>query len=185
MNSQGHRYSSVVIGLHWLSLLLMVLVYLSMESRTLFERGSESRDLVKALHYSLALTLLLLTGFRILARLLDKAPAIVPGPTMLAQRLVGLGHLLIYGWMLGMTVLGYLVLSLEGHDFQFWGLSVPLLTGEDSDLAHQLEDLHKLGATLGYYLIGGHALMALWHHYGRKDNTLYRMLPLGRFKTRD
>ncbi|MFC4654975.1 MULTISPECIES: cytochrome b [Rheinheimera] len=183
MSSQSTKYSSVIIGLHWLSLILMVLVYLSMESRSLFERGSDARDLVKALHYSLALTLLLLTGFRVLARLLDKAPPIVPSPTMLAQRLTGLGHLLIYGWMLGMILLGYLVLSLEGHDFQFWGLSVPLLTGEDSELAHQLEDVHKLGATLGYYLIGGHALMALWHHYGRKDNTLYRMLPLAKFKS--
>ncbi|WP_337879698.1 cytochrome b [Rheinheimera sp.] len=185
MSSQSIRYSTVVIGLHWLSLLLMVLVYLSMESRTLFERGSEPRDLVKALHYSLALTLLLLTGFRILARLLDKAPPIVPGPTPLAQRLTGLGHLLIYCWMLGMILLGYLVLSFEGHSFTFWGLPVPLLTGDDKPLAEQLEDLHKLGATLGYYLIGGHALMALWHHYGRKDNTLYRMLPLGKFKTGD
>jgi cytochrome b561 len=30
---------------------------------------------------------------------------------------------------------------------------------------------------VGYYLIGLHALAALFHHYVVRDNTLARMLP--------
>jgi len=31
--------------------------------------------------------------------------------------------------------------------------------------------------TTGYFLIGLHAVAALYHHYIKRDNTLTRMLP--------
>ncbi|WP_407434844.1 cytochrome b [Lelliottia sp.] len=37
---------------------------------------------------------------------------------------------------------------------------------------------HELIANAGYFLIGFHALAALFHHYIERDNTLERMLPL-------
>jgi cytochrome b561 len=36
-------------------------------------------------------------------------------------------------------------------------------------------EVHELGGNLGYVLIGGHAAVALFHHYWIKDNTLRRM----------
>jgi len=44
-------------------------------------------------------------------------------------------------------------------------------------LAGQVQDVHELIATIGYYLIGVHAAAALVHHYLFKDNTLTRILP--------
>jgi hypothetical protein len=35
----------------------------------------------------------------------------------------------------------------------------------------------KTGGTIGYFLIGMHAAVALFHHYVIQDNTLTRMLP--------
>jgi len=32
-------------------------------------------------------------------------------------------------------------------------------------------------ATVGYYLVGLHAVAALFHHYFIKDDTLKRMMP--------
>ena len=52
-----------------------------------------------------------------------------------------------------------------------------MLIGPDKALADSIEDLHKTIGELGYYLIGLHALAALFHHYFVKDNTLLRMLP--------
>jgi cytochrome b561 len=37
--------------------------------------------------------------------------------------------------------------------------------------------LHELAGTAGYWLIGLHAVAALFHHYVSRDNTLTRMLP--------
>jgi cytochrome b561 len=34
-----------------------------------------------------------------------------------------------------------------------------------------------LGGTIGYWLIGLHALAGIAHHYYYRDNTLLRMMP--------
>ena len=46
------------------------------------------------------------------------------------------------------------------------------LIGQDKDLAERLEDLHKTIGEAGYWLIGLHALAAVFHHYVLKDGTL-------------
>jgi cytochrome b561 len=40
-----------------------------------------------------------------------------------------------------------------------------------------LIDWHETLAPLGYWLIGLHAVAALFHHYFLKDDTLRRMMP--------
>jgi cytochrome b561 len=42
-------------------------------------------------------------------------------------------------------------------------------------LASQIKEVHGFVGTLGYFLIGGHAAAALYHHYIQRDNTLLRM----------
>ena len=59
----------------------------------------------------------------------------------------------------------------------FYGFDLPPLTLKDVDTAKQIKGWHELGGTLGYWLIGLHALAGLFHHYVMKDNTLLRMLP--------
>ena len=51
------------------------------------------------------------------------------------------------------------------------------LTAKDPDFAKQIKSWHELGGTIGYWLIGLHAVAGLAHHYLIKDNTLLRMLP--------
>lgn len=50
---------------------------------------------------------------------------------------------------------------------------------ENKALGKELKEIHEVVGTLGYYLIGLHALAALYHHYVKRDNTLVRMLPGG------
>ena len=47
----------------------------------------------------------------------------------------------------------------------------------DKELAREVKGWHEWFASLGYWLIGLHAVAGLYHHYVRKDNTLVRMLP--------
>lgn len=51
------------------------------------------------------------------------------------------------------------------------------LIGENKGLAKQIKEVHELVGTTGYFLIGLHAVAALYHHYVKHDNTLTRMLP--------
>jgi len=79
-----------------------------------------------------------------------------------------------------MPIGGMLTLSFEGEAIPFFGLFKigPLLTPNE-DYAKAVEELHQLGGTIGYFLIGLHAVAGLYHHYIRRDNTLKRMLPGG------
>ncbi|WP_455726576.1 cytochrome b, partial [Burkholderia stabilis] len=86
-------------------------------------------------------------------------------------------HYALYSFMLAMPLLGWLTLSAAGKPIVLFGLPVPSLIGTDVALSRQLKDVHEALATLGYVLIGLHAMAALLHHYVMRDNTLVRMLP--------
>lgn len=179
--SSAKRYSGISIALHWLMLLLIVAGYIFILIRTEFPRGSEPRALVKMLHFSIGLTIFALVWVRIAARMAGgPAPAITPAPNPLQHKTGKLAHLALYGLMIGMPIGGMLILGFEGDAIPFFGLAefrLPL--SENEDLAKQIEGLHELGGTVGYFLIGLHAVAGLYHHYIRRDDTLKRMLPGG------
>jgi cytochrome b561 len=82
--------------------------------------------------------------------------------------------------MIVMPLLGWMILSGEGKPVPFFGMQLPALITENKELARQLEEIHELGGNIGYALVGLHAAAALVHHYFNHDNTLIRMLPIGR-----
>ncbi len=86
-------------------------------------------------------------------------------------------HYALYGLMLGLPLIGWLVLSLGGKPIPFFGLELPALVTENKGLSKQVKEIHETIGTIGYYLIGLHAFAALFHHYVFRDNTLRRMLP--------
>jgi cytochrome b561 len=51
------------------------------------------------------------------------------------------------------------------------------LIAENKELGKQIKELHETFATVGYFLIGLHAIVGLYHHYIVRDNTLRRILP--------
>ena len=172
------RYGTLSIALHWLMFLLMVAVYATIELRELFPKGSDPREAMKALHFMLGLCVLLFVVLRIYAKVTSPTPLIVPGVSPGQELAAKLGHLALYGLMIIMPVLGWLVLSAAAKPIPFFGLEMPPLIAENKDLAKSLKEIHETIGVLGYYLIAIHVLAALYHHHIRKDNTLTRMLPL-------
>lgn len=171
------RYGSLTIGLHWLMLLLFVAVYGTIELRELFEKGSDPREALKTWHFMLGMLVFVLVWLRLTARLSGPTPAIQPEPPNLQQLSAKLLHLALYVLMIGMPLTGWLLLSAAGKPIPFFGLELPALIGENKDFGKQLKELHEFFGTVGYYLIGLHAVAALYHHYIVRDNTLTRMLP--------
>ncbi|MGV8805011.1 MAG: cytochrome b [Polaromonas sp.] len=168
------KYSFARIALHWLMLLLLVAVYASMEFRDLYPKGSEARELLKTWHYMLGLSVLAWVALRLLARWLQPGPPPEPGPPW-QMALARAMHLGLYGFMVAMPLLGWLTLSAAGKPVPFFGLELPALLAANKDLSHQLKEVHEALATAGYFLVGLHALGALFHHYVVKDDTLRRM----------
>lgn len=169
------RYHITSIALHWLMLALFVAVYASINLRELFDKGTPLREGLKSLHFMFGMLMLVLVLVRIAFRAKYPAPATQPAPPAGQAKLAKLGHLALYGLMIGMPLAGWLLLSAAGKPIPFFGLDLPALIGPNKALAGQIKEVHELIGTLGYFLIGGHAAAALFHHYIKRDNTLLLM----------
>ncbi|APW38160.1 cytochrome B [Rhodoferax koreense] len=170
------RYSRLSISLHWLMLLLIAAVYACMEFKGIFPRGSAGREGIQTWHFMLGLAVLALALVRIVVAVVSRTPPIVPQPPKWQSRTALLMKLALYAFMVATPVLGWLVLSAKGVSIPFFGLQLPALIGADKATASGIKEIHETLATIGYFLIGGHAAAALFHHYVVRDNTLLRML---------
>jgi len=173
------RYASALVFLHWLTVVLVVAAYLSIELRELFARGSGAREALKTLHFLLGLSVLALVVVRVGIRAFaGPAPPIAPAPDAWMQRASVLVQAALYALLIGAPLLGWALLGAEGGSLPFlFGAELPPLVPRNEGLAEALEDLHEMAGQLGYGLIGLHAAAALFHHYVRHDSTLERMLP--------
>lgn len=171
------RYGTLSITLHWLMLILLIAVYATIELRELYPKGSDPREALKAWHFMLGLSVLLLVSIRVYARLTFIEPKITPAPNPLQNFAAKIVHLALYGLMIGMPILGWSLLSAAGKPVPFFGLELPPLIAENKALAKTLKELHQTIGLVGYYLIGLHAAAALFHHHIIKDDTLSRILP--------
>jgi len=175
--TQSEKYNKWSIALHWLMLLLIAAVYLCIELRELYPKGSDMREGLKQWHFMLGFSVLILVMLRLVGRFLWPAPVITPTPPKWQQMGAKLAHLLLYFLMLAMPILGWLILSYAGKDLMFFGAALPALVEPDKNMAGNIKEIHEWIGVAGYWLIGIHALAAVFHHHVMKDDTLKRMLP--------
>lgn len=171
------RYGWLSITLHWLMLAVIVGVYGCILLSDSFPKGSNARTELKTLHYMLGLSVFSLVWLRLIVRWSGPTPMIVP-PLSTWQKNASHGlHIGLYGLMVVMPLVGWLILSAAGKPIPFFGLQLPPLISPNEQWVDLLKEVHEIGATVGYFLIGLHATAALYHHYALRDNTLSRMLP--------
>ena len=173
------RFSSLSIALHWVMVLLISAVYAVILLRENYLKGSDMREGLKTWHFMLGLTVLSLVIIRLIVRFSSRKPPITPAPPAWQALLAKTTHFALYAFMLVMPIAGWVILSASGKPIPFFGLELPALVGQSKALAGQVKELHETVGTIGYFLIGLHALAALFHHYIVKDDTLRRMLPGG------
>ena len=172
------RYSTASVILHWMMLLLIVGIYTAIEFREFYPKGSEPREALKLWHFMLGLSVLGLVWIRIAARLIWVAPNTFSAEPKWRQAAANATHFALYIFMISMPIAGWLILSAEGKNIPFFGFELPALVGKDVQLAERIEEVHELGGTLGYWIIGIHAAASLFHHYILKDRVFARMMPL-------
>lgn len=171
------RFSALSIALHWVTLLLITAVYAVILLRENYPKGSDIREGLKTWHFMLGLTILALVVIRLIVRLNRRSPPITPEPPAWQALLAKATHFALYAFMLAMPIAGWVILSASGKAIPFFGLELPALVSQNKALAGQVKEVHETLGTIGYFLIGLHALAALYHHYVVKDDTLRRMLP--------
>jgi cytochrome b561 len=173
-----NRYATVSVWLHWLMVLTFIGVYSTIELRVIFPRGSEERELIKTAHFLLGLSVFVVVWLRILARVVTETPS-RENYGKFQIYLSKFVFFALYALMIVMPLLGWSIVSAEGHIINIMGLELPSLLDTNKDLAHDIEEIHETLGKVGYGLIALHAIAALGHHYIKKDDTLKRML---RFK---
>ena len=174
---QHRRYSTVSSALHWMKLLMIVGVYAAIELREAFPKGSDPREAMKMWHFMLGLSVLALVWLRIAARLIWPAPKPDPQASAWRHLVARSTHLALYALMIGMPLAGWAILSAEGEVIPFFGMELPALIGANEALAEQVEEIHEIGGTIGYWLIGLHAAASLYHQLILRDRLVNRMLP--------
>lgn len=174
------KFARAQIALHWLTFLLVVTAYATIELRGFAQRGSWQGYAMIITHFSAGATILVLMLARLFLRTRHRTPPITPAPPRWQTGLAHLTHTLLYTLFITLPILGLTSRYLKGREWWLFGISMPVAPEPDFDMADMLIGWHETLAPLGYWLIGLHAAAALFHHYLLKDNTLLRMMPVRR-----
>ena len=172
------RYAASVRWMHWTIFALVLLAYVCINLFEQFPKGSVTRGNVLAAHYTAGLAVLLLVLPRLLLRLRNGRPAILPPPPRWTELLGNVIQVALYLFLLIQPILGIITLQIGGKPVTLFGFTLlpSFVDLPNRALSHQWEDIHGTIGTIFYYVIGLHILASIWHHFGRRDNTLKRML---------
>jgi len=161
--------------IHWLTLILVIAAFASIELREMFERGTENRELFKFIHFQIGALLFLITCARLMNNRLNPTPKMVEMSHLLKLAAKS-AHLALILILMLMPVLGLAVLITEAKGVTILGIELPILMEKNKDTAHLIEDIHETLGNVFLLLIFVHAGAAIWHHKFKKDNTLKKML---------
>lgn len=178
MKTVATRYALPLRVLHWLTVALVVIVYLIAEFRGYLPREGGQRALAMQWHMFLGLLILLLVLPRLGLRLSRPVPPILPTPARLVRLAALATHVLLYVFLIVQPILGLITAQSAERAvvLPMTDLALPALVGRNHDLHETAEDLHEWLGTAFYFVIGLHAAAALWHHFVVRDNTLRRMV---------
>lgn len=171
------RYTDIAIALHWL---------IALGIAGSFSLGLYMHDLplspeklrLYSWHKWVGVTLFLLVVWRLAWRLLNPPPDLPAAMPNWQRKAAQWAHYLLYFLMLAVPVSGWLMSSAKGFQTVWFGVvPLPDLVAKSKVLGEQLLLLHKGLNFFMAFVVAGHVLAALKHHYLDRDDVLMRMLP--------
>lgn len=177
MTSNPTRYDTGTIILHWLTAVLVLVLFTTALAWDYFPRESGMKQILEPLHVSLGILLAATIAARIPWRLTlgRHLPRAGSGLVSVASRIV---HGALYGLLVLQIGLGFVLRWLQGDALAFFGLfSIPSPLEASRELSRIFEGAHNFVAWTLLILVGGHAIAALIHHHFLRDGVLLRMFP--------
>ena len=172
---ESQRWGKVIRFCHWLTLILVVAAWLTMEIRHEFPKGSDERNLWMMWHITVGLSIWFLTVFRLGWRAFQSVPHVdMPVWQRWAARIV---QAFLYIVLLAMPIFGIATRQFAERSISYAGLiDMPQLSQKNMALAEWFGDMHEdvLWPAL-LILVGAHAAAALWHQFAMRDNLIGRM----------
>jgi cytochrome b561 len=182
------QYGSTARGLHWLTVLLVVLAWIMARfGEQLFDEGIDALHTATAIglgvHLWLGLAVLIIAVLRFRWRLVNSPPP--PDVDEFSRWLISwtdpsarVTHYVLYVLLLGVPIIGIMLLFSEGKVLSAFGLAdtAPWFRAT-RDIAHTLRQLHVVLANVLVIVAIFHGVTAVLHYVVFGDNTLARMVP--------
>ncbi|EPJ84684.1 putative cytochrome [Pseudomonas sp. CFII64] len=178
-NTTISGYTSPAKWLHWGMALLWICSWGVGILATHWRDELNPHHQLTILHKAVASTLLFLIVLRVTWRLMNRPPELPASMSPLMKRGAMIGHLLLYVVaLIALPMSGWYWSSVADKAILVAGLFLlPPLVTPDPELYDLAKYIHTWTAWCCGALVGGHALVALKHHFIDKDETLIGMLP--------
>ncbi len=177
IRNTGSNWGSVSRWFHWgLGLAIIGMIVYGWWMNHFPARAD--RFFFRSIHADLGYVVLLLTVLRLAWRGANPTPEL-PADTPRWQRILArVSHSLLYLVTILVAMLGWAHSGARDPNYSDWfGLfHVPQITSPDKAAAGAYEDRHILFAYVLLALIVLHVAAALWHHFGKRDRVLSRMV---------
>lgn len=174
------RYDPVSVALHWLTVFLVLSLFLLSQIWGFTHRPLHHWLVVA--HMSFGMMLGVTVVGRIIWRLVP-GHQVEPAATGLTETLSRVVHWMLYALLIAQSAIGYIVRWAGGEPMSFFGLLIlPPFTAWPRPAHHQITEIHEWIGWAIVILACGHAAAALYHHFVLHDRVLKRMLPRGAAK---
>ena len=180
-STQGLRHDPTTIALHWLTAVLVIVLWTIGQTVDFAPNGPLRID-----YRSVHITCGVILGLVLVARLtwrLTRRQSLPPIDRGLLLVIARITHWLLYALLLVTVGLGVTNVWARG-DSIFNLVHVAQLVPGDRALVHRIGDWHALAANAVLIVAGLHSAAALFHHMVLRDATLRRMLPWPPRRTR-
>ena len=189
----SRRYSAVAIVLHWtIATAILGQIALGLYMTRLTDQQINLKFTLYQFHKSVGITILVLTLARLVWRLLHKPPPLPMGQPTWQRRAAHASHIAFYGFMIGLPLTGWIIVSSSPLDIPtilFGVIPLPDLPGlntlsNSAGISAGFAEIHAIAAYILLATILLHVAAALKHHAIDRDEVLWRMLPLPTLRQR-
>jgi cytochrome b561 len=171
------RHDPMTMALHWATALLVITLFGLAETWGFLRNGTPLSLWMQWLHISLGMLLAAVLATRVFWRSAF-AKRLPPADTGIRQMAASTMHVTLYVLLAAQVLFGFLNCWAE-QAASFFGLfSIPSPLVFSRKASGWVGLLHYYNAWFIIILSGGHASVALMHHYALRDNVLRRMLPI-------
>jgi superoxide oxidase len=170
------RFDSLTIGLHWVTVALIVGMFASAWLSLASDR--EHAAILLTIHRSLGVVTWAVAIVRLAWRMsLAYLPPFPQNMPKLQQQLAKASEYALYALLLFQPLTGLAQSLLRGRSFMLFAWRVPKVMAADKSLTVLFHQIHALSAWVLLGLIGLHVLAALFHRFVLSDDVLQSMLP--------
>jgi superoxide oxidase len=172
------RFDQTSIILHWLTVLLIVVQFVSIWARETVDHHSNLAVTLLSLHRSAGVLIWIVVVTRLCwRRYFAYLPPFPPSMPRFQQILAKANEYGLYILLLAMPITGLARVLLRGEPFELFVWEIPALLEPDPAIRSVFVQAHAIGAKTLMVLIALHAGAALFHRLVLRDGVLQRMLP--------